>query len=297
MRRPADLRRSLLFVAGADAAAHAGALQSRPDVLAQDLEDFTPAQLKDTARRLSSDLFAQTRAAGTLPAVRVNPLGTIGLVDLAAVVPARPALVLLPKAESGQQVAELAQEIERLEAETGQMRGQIEIVPNAETALGVYNLREIVRASGRVKSCLLGVEDLAADLAAVRSPQGSELAYARSRFLLECRALGVEPIDPPYTYSDPEGCESEARQSRQLGFRSKSAVTAAHVAILHRVFTPSVEEISGAERIVAAFEAALASGQDRALVDGLWVEPPTYLNAKRLLDRARSLEVASRPAG
>jgi len=56
--------------------------------------------------------------------------------------------------------------------------GKIEIVPTTETALGVLNLREIVRASPRVKSCVLGAEDLAADLMAVRTPQAVELAYA-----------------------------------------------------------------------------------------------------------------------
>lgn len=104
-----------------------------------------------------------------------------------------------------------------------------------------------------------------ADLVAERSPQGDELAYARSRFLLECRALGIEPIDAPYTYSDAEGCEREARRSRQLGYRSKSTVTAAHVAVIHRVLTPGAEEVETARRLVAAFEAARAEGKDRAL--------------------------------
>jgi citrate lyase subunit beta/citryl-CoA lyase len=131
-----------------------------------------------------------------------------------------------------------------------------------------------------------------ADLVAERSPQGDELAYARSRFLLECRALGIEPIDAPYTYSDAEGCEREARRSRQLGYRSKSTVTAAHVAVIHRVLTPGAEEVETARRLVAAFEAARAEGKDRALVDDLWVEPPAYLNAQRLLERARRLGAA-----
>jgi len=248
----------LLFVAGAEGAAHTQALQSRPDVLVQDLEDFTPQQSKQAAREMSADLFARARASGIIPAVRVNVLSGLGMIDLAAVVPARPELILLPKAESAQQIAALAQEIKRIEAVQGLSVGQIEIVPTAETALGVINLKEIVQASPRVKSCVLGAEDLAADLVAVRTPQADELAYARSRFLLECRALGVEPIDPPYTYSDADGCERESHRSRQLGYRSKSAVTAAHIDIIHRVFTPSPEEIDHAGRLVAAFESARA---------------------------------------
>jgi hypothetical protein len=67
MLRAPDLRRSLLFVAGADAASHAQALQSRSDVLAQDLEDFTPPQSKETARRLSAGLFARRARAESSP--------------------------------------------------------------------------------------------------------------------------------------------------------------------------------------------------------------------------------------
>jgi citrate lyase subunit beta / citryl-CoA lyase len=279
----------VLFVAGADTAAHAQALQSRPDVLVQDLEDSTPQQLKEAARQLLPDLLARARANGIIPAARVNVLAGLGMVDLSVVVPAKPALIFLPKAESGAQVVELVHEIERLEIAHGLPRGEIEVVPNAETAAGVVNLKELAQASPRVKSCLLATEDLAADLMAERSPQADELAYARSRFLLECRALGVEPIDAPYTYSDAEGCERESRRSRQLGYRSKSAVGPAHIAVIHHVFTPSAEEVDTARRIIATFEAARAKGKDRPLVGGLWIVPPGYLNAQRLLERARRL--------
>jgi citrate lyase subunit beta/citryl-CoA lyase len=283
----------LLFIAGADRFAHEQALQSRPDILAQDLEDFTPAPLKEKARQLSAGLFEQARERGIIPAVRVNPVDDMGRTDLAAVSPARPALVLLPKAENGGQIAALAAEIERLEALHGLPEGGIEIVPTVETAPGVINLKDIVGASPRIGSCVLGAEDLAADLMAVRSPAGDELAYVRSRFLLECRALRIELIDPPYTYSDAEGCEGEARRSRQLGYRSKSTVTPAHIAVLHRVFTPSADEVASAVRIVAAFETGRTRGEDRVLVDGLWIEPPAYLNAQKLLERARRFGVTA----
>jgi citrate lyase subunit beta/citryl-CoA lyase len=54
---------------------------------------------------------------------------------------------------------------------------------------------------------------------------------------------------------------------------------------------PSAAEVQRATEIVQGFESARARGEDRALVDGLWVEVPTYRNAKRLLERARRLAV------
>ncbi len=290
MQRSPDLRRTVLFVAGADAAAQAEALAARPDVLVQDLEDFTPAPLKAAARARSAGLCAEARARAIVPAVRVNALDEGGLEDLAAVVaPAGPALVLLPKAERAAQVAALGAELERLERARGLAPGSLEIVPNAETAAGVVNLRELVQVSPRVCSCLLGSEDLAADLQAERGADALELAHARARFLLEARAFAIEPIDAPYTYSDAEGCAREAHLARRLGYRSKAVVVPAHVTVVQAVLTPNDDEIAAARRIVAAFERARAEAQDRALVDGQWIEPPTWRNAQRLLERARRL--------
>ncbi len=291
MRAP-ELRRSALFVAGADADIHVHALRARPDMLIQDLEDGTPAQLREVARERSMGLFADAKSQGIIAAVRINTLETSGGADLEAVIAAKPDVVFLPKAISGAQVAALARELDRLEAHHRLPLGAIEIVPNAETAAGVVNLKDIVQASPRVKSALLATEDLASDLFAERSIDAEELAYARARFLLEARAFGIEPIDAPFTFADAQACEREARRSRKLGYRSKSVVLPYHVAVVNRVFTPSDEELKLAREMVEAFERARAEGKDRALVGGLWIEPPTYMNAKRLLERARRLTEA-----
>ena len=66
------VRCTWLFVPGADAASHAAATQSSADVLIQELEDFTPPALREKARSLARDLYAQWRAAGKVAAVRVE---------------------------------------------------------------------------------------------------------------------------------------------------------------------------------------------------------------------------------
>jgi hypothetical protein len=90
-----------------------------------------------------------------------------------------------------------------------------------------------------------------------RVPCRCDRCLSGCAFLLECRAAGIEPIDAPYTYSDGEGCEREARRSRRLGYRSKSTVTPAHVDALHRVLTLGREEVAAMRRIVAGFEEAV----------------------------------------
>ncbi len=277
------LLRTWLFGAGADTAVHAAMAASGADVLIQDLEDFTPPPRRPEARALASALFASWRRAGAAVCVRINALEADGLFDLDAVVPARPAFVAYPKACTGDEMRALDAALALREESVGLAVGSIGILPVCETALGVVNVREIAAASGRIRYALLGAEDLAADLMAERSREALELDHARRRFILECRAAGIEPIDAPFTFTDLEGAVSEARYARRLGYRCKSLVRPDHARPLRAALAPSAEERAAAERLVAAFEAARARGEERALVDGLWVEVPTYLNAQRLL--------------
>ena len=100
------------------------------------------------------------------------------------------------------------------------------------------------------------------------------------------RAAAIEPIDAPYTFADAVGAAEEARSSRRLGYRTKSLVRPEHVAALRAVLTPTPQELARARAIVTAFEAARDQGADRVLVDGLWVEVPTYRHALQLLTAA-----------
>ncbi len=285
-----DLRRTWLFGPGADAAAHAAMLASGADALIVDLEDFTPPQRRDEARRGLADLVRRMRESGAVAAARINQLdGDDGRVDLAAAMAAKPDVIAYPMAASAAQMHALHEAMGELEATVGVARGTTEILPVCETALGVVEVRAIARGSERIRCALLGAEDLAADLCAERQPDALELDHARRRFVLECRAAGIEPIDAPYTFSDAEGAVREARYARRLGYRAKSLVRPEHARPLNAALTPGQDEVRRAEAMIAAFEAARARGEDRALVDGLWVEVPTYRNAKRLVDRARRL--------
>jgi citrate lyase subunit beta/citryl-CoA lyase len=267
--------RTWLFVAGADERAHAAAARSGADVLILELEDFTPPELRPRARALASRAFAQWKSAGARTAVRVNPLAGDGREDLKGVLPARPDYVLMSKVCSAAHVRDL-------EAATD---GAFDLVPNVETASGLVRTREIVEASARVVAALVASEDMVADLGTARSRTGEELAYVRARFLLECRAAGVEAIDCPYTFSDTKGAVADARYAKRLGYRMKSLVDASHAEAVNTVFSASRKELEKARRIVAAFERARAAGRERAKVDGALIEVPIYTAAKRLLEK------------
>ncbi len=295
-RTDPDLRRTWLFGPGADAAAHEAMLASGADALIFDLEDFTPPPRRDEARGLLAALLPRCRELGALAAVRINALDADGPADLAAAMAARPDVVAYPMASSAAQMRALDAAITEWETKLGIDPGSTEIVPVCETALGMVEVRSMAVASPRIRCALLGAEDLAADLCAERSVEAVELDHARRRFVLECRAAGIEPIDAPYTFSDVDGAVREARYARRLGYRSKAVVRPDHAGAINAAMTPGADELERARAMVQAFEAARGRGEDRALVDGLWVEVPTYRNAKRLIERDARL-ASARSAG
>jgi citrate lyase subunit beta/citryl-CoA lyase len=260
------LRRTWLFVPGADERAQVAAARSGADVIILDLEDFTPPELRAKARERSPAALERWRKAGAVAAVRINPLGVIA---------ARPDMILMSKVAAPEQVM-------ALEAATG---GAVDLVPNVESAAGLRRTFDIAKASRRVVAMLVASEDMVADLGTRRSRGGKELAYVRSRFLVECRAAGVDAVDCPYTFSEVEGAVADARYARRLGYRMKSLVLPSHARALNAVFTPTPGQLRKAKRIVAAFEKARAAGKDRAEVDGALIELPIYAAAKRLLVR------------
>lgn len=286
-----ELRRTWLFGPGADAAAHEAMLASAADALILDLEDFTPPQRRPQARENSAALLARWRTTGKVAVVRINDLATDGLLDLSAAMPGQPDVIAYPMATSAAQMRALDEAITGMERTLGIALGSTEILPVCETALGVVEVRNIVASSSRIRCALLGAEDLASDLCAERQQDANELDYARRRFLLECRAASVEPVDAPYTFTDADGAFHEANASRRLGYRSKSLVRPEHAAPINAALTPSPTDVRRALAMVTAFESARSRGEDRTLVDDLWVEVPTYRTALRTLERARRLSV------
>jgi len=291
-RRPPALRRSWLFVGGDDHAAHAAACGLGADVVIQELEDSTPPSRRPKARSLARNAYKAWRDAGMLAAVRINPLETDGLSDLAEVIPAQPDIVLMSKVSEPAQVQRLADEVTRLEREHGLPAGAIELVPNIESARGIMQTYAIAKASERVTGVAGSTEDMAADLGAIRGKDGIELAYVRQRLHVECVAAGVLSVDCPYTFADAEGCETDARYARRLGYLAKLINDPSHVAVVNRVMTPSETEVREAQAIIAAFDTdSRGLGNQQVRLNGRLLELPIYLNAQRLLERAAALGV------
>jgi citrate lyase subunit beta/citryl-CoA lyase len=269
-------------------------LECGADVLIVDLEDFTPTHRRGEARELLARYVQGCRSYNRIAAIRINALENDGMIDLEYAMKTRPDVIAYPMTERPAQVHSLHSAITHWEHVLGSEPNSTEILPVCETALGVMDIRAIAAGSTRIRCALLGAEDLANDLGAELGHDEVELDYSRRRFVLECRAAGIEPIDAPYTFSDAEGAAREAKFARRLGYRSVSLVRTEYAEALNRIFTPSEDELVNAQAIVDGFDAARARGEDRALVNDLWVEVPTYRNARRLIERAHRLSTGGR---
>jgi citrate lyase subunit beta/citryl-CoA lyase len=285
--RPVELRRSWLFVGGADREVLLQAADCGADVAMQELEDFTAPERRPEARSMIAEVMQAWRQAGLVAGVRINRLDSDdGPLDLAAAMAAAPDLISLPMVHDAGEIVALDREIARLERAHGLRAGTTEIMPCVETAHGLRLTFDICHASPRVTAATVAAEDLGTDLGVERTRGGAEMRHARERFLVDCVAAGTAPIDMPYTWTDGAGLEADILTARAMGFKAKAAVSNVHAEAINRLMTPSAGEAAHARRVVDAFEAARARGEGRVEVDGSLIEVPIFRTAKRICQRA-----------
>lgn len=279
--------RSALFVPADSEKKMAKAASAGADALVLDLEDAVLPARKSLARRMMSEYLSSATSREKLW-VRVNDLASGELLkDLAAVVPARPAGILLPKIRGPEDVSVVGHYLDALESEHGLIAGQIRITAIVtETPSSVLRLGELVKlAHPRIQVVTWGAEDLSSALGAgdPRSPSGSwrpAYEYARTQCLLAAHALSVEVLDTVYVdFRNSEGLRLACEASRYDGFTGRIAIHPDQVSIINAAFTPSADEKATAQKIVDAF----ASGAGAVSIDGKMYDIPHLKAARRTL--------------
>ena len=277
--------RSLLFVPGDRPERMEKALGVGADALILDLEDSVAAERKGEARRAVAD-FLQRNGRAPLW-VRVNPLDTPECDrDLAAILPAHPDGIVLPKAEGGASVAELARRLTAAGNATAQILAIATETPSAIFQLGTYG------GQRRLAGLTWGAEDLPAAIGAAtsREADGSYTApyeMVRALCLFGAAAAGVPPIETVYpAFRDVDGLAAYAARARRDGFMGMMAIHPAQVPVINAAFTPTAEEVAQARRIVDAFEANPEAGA--LSLDGKMVDRPHLVQAQRILAAART---------
>jgi citrate lyase subunit beta/citryl-CoA lyase len=289
------LPRSLLFVPASEERKLAKGMGSGADLLIVDLEDSVALNAKPAARDLAAGFLRSHAGDQQRPLlyVRVNAYDT-GLTadDLAAVLPARPDGIVLPKAGSGADALRLSTDLDRLEREAGISTGATGIIVIAtETPAAVLQLHSFAGSTPRLKGLTWGAEDLSAAIgaSAARDATGGftgPFALARNLCLFAAHAAGVQAIDGIQAdFRDTDALEREAREAARDGFTAKLAIHPAQVPLINAAFTPSESQIAEARAIVDAF--AAAGGAGVIAMDGRMLDKPHLEKALRILARAR----------
>jgi len=284
------LRRAMMFMPGNNPAMLQNAGIYGADTVIFDVEDAVAVSEKDAARQLVHNAIKRLKYPCEI-AVRINHIQTpFGLDDLKVILPAKPDLIRLPKAETAQDIRTIDEIITAAEETNGFPAGSIGMMAAIETAKGLMHAYEIATASPRMVALAIGGEDFVADLKTSRSKQGWELFVARSQLLLAARAAGIQAIDSVFANAgDDEGFLAETRLIKELGFDGKSVINPLQVRMAQEVFAPTEKEIKNAERVLAAYKEALERKSGVIALDGKMIDTPIVTRAERVLAYAAAV--------
>ena len=284
--------RSWLFVPGdsqpkLDKAAGLGA-----DVVIVDLEDAVAPPAKPQARLLTNSWLLRHAGSTFGRWVRINPLDTpLWREDVAAVMPARPDGIMVPKAAGPEQLQALSGELVVQEQRHGVVPGSTRILPLvSETPAAALGIAAYAGAAlPRLAGLTWGAEDLSAAIGAARKRDGEgrwtdTFRFVRSQVLLAAHARGIMAIDTLHAeFRDLDGLGRVALESYADGFTGMLAIHPSQVPVINAAFTPSEVEIAEAQAIVNAFSAN--PGVGALSLDGRKLDQPHLEQARRLLER------------
>lgn len=288
------LRRTMMFVPGANAAMLRDAPLFVADSVMFDLEDSVSLKEKDTSRALVHFALKTFDYSSVETVVRVNGLDSCGALDIEAVVLAGVNVIRLPKTETAQDIVDVEAVIERVERENGIEVGRTRMMAAIESAEGVLNAREIAKASKRLIGIALGAEDYVTNMKTRRYPDGQELFFARSMILHAARAAGIAAIDTVYSdVNNTEGFQNEVRMIKQLGFDGKSVINPRQIPLVNEIYTPTEKEIDHAKQVIWAIREAESKGSGVISLNGKMVDKPIVERAERVIALATAASVLS----
>ena len=285
------MRRSMLFLPGNNPNMLINGNCLGSDAVIFDLEDAVSPAEKDAARILVRNTMRYMDFTGCEIIVRINSIDTpYWKQDLDAIMPEKPALILLPKTGTAQDALEADAYMTQVEEKLGFAPNTVGLMPLIETAMGVENAFAIASSTKRIQALFLGAEDLTADLQCKRTKEGKEIEYARTRLVVAARAAGVDVYDTPFTdVNDDEGIVKDAEYAKALGFTGKSSISPRHVEVINAVFSPTQKDVDYAYEVMEAIALAKAQGKGAIALHGKMIDAPIVTRAQRTIDMAEAL--------
>jgi malyl-CoA/(S)-citramalyl-CoA lyase len=300
-------------------AAKVRAMAGTVDVLLGNLEDAIKADNKEAARHGLVRIARETDFKSSQLWTRVNALDSPWVLDdlttLVTEVGDKLDVIMVPKVQGAEDIAYVDRLLAQLEAKAG-LTEPLLVHAILETARGVSNVEEICGASPRMQGLSLGPADLAADrrMKTTRvggghpgylvrqdpttTPDGVPVEgeratyqqdlwhYTIARMVDACAASGIYPYYGPFgDIADTVACEDQFRNAYLLGCVGAWSLHPKQVEIAHRVFSPSVEDIAHARRVVAA----MGDGTGAVMLDGKMEDDASLKQCLVLVELAEQL--------
>ena len=265
-------RRSVLYMPGSNARAMEKARTLPADAVILDLEDAVAPDAKAQARELIVQALKQGGFGRREVLVRINGLDTAWWRDDLAVAAAKPDAVLVPKISTPEQLREVAKHLVGVRAEA-----DVRIWAMMETPLAILNARDIAAATrekgARLAGFVMGTNDLAKDTRARLLPGRAPMLPWLMSCVAAARAYDIDILDGVYNdIGNADGFAAECAQARDLGFDGKTLIHPQQIAPCNEAFSPTVEEVAWARKIIAAFDLPENANKGVISVDGRMVE-------------------------
>jgi citrate lyase subunit beta / citryl-CoA lyase len=271
------VRRSNLFVSPIDEDAVARALVSGADAITFDLGDLVEESRKGEAQRRLHEAIARVAPGSAELFVRLSEENLTEDLSISLESSALTGIVV-PNFE-GHQVST-------------SLNGALEVIASVRSAPGVWNIKEIVKSSRRIRQCFLDEGALCASMGIVQEDGVDPLQYARGRVVNECIAFDVQPVGLPYELRRyPRGLaldEVRARMidMRNLGFKGVVCRDPNWIAAANAAFSPTPEQVVYAKRVREAFAEGVSRGTAAVPLDGRMVDAPVDKAAAATLELA-----------
>ncbi|MBW3244348.1 CoA ester lyase [Epibacterium sp. DP7N7-1] len=275
--------RSVLYIPGSKPRALEKARGLPVDAIIFDLEDAVSVEEKENARATLAEALAQGGYGARVKIVRINGLDTAwGRADAEAAANMGCDAILLPKVSSPADLDALAA-----------ITKDVPLWAMMETPRGMLNAAEIA-AHPKLQGMVMGTNDLAKEMQTRFRADRLPLMSGLGLCLLAAKAEAKIIVDGVYNaFKDDAGLAAECEQGRDMGFDGKTLIHPAQVEVTNQAFAPSEAEVDLAQRQIAAFEAAEASGQGVAVVDGKIVENLHVVTAREILAKADAIAAIS----
>jgi len=276
--------RSLLFVP-ADQPRLFEKLPRGADAVILDLEDSVAPASKAGARARVPVVVADLLAKGIDVLIRINAPWRLAYEDLETAVVDGVRAIVVPKVEHADRVRTVSEMIGELEAERGLRAGGIGVIALVESPVALPRLYDI-GAIDRVVGLAFGSEDFSMRMGVTPSP--ANLLLPCQTMVLAAAAEGIMAIGLPVSlanFTDLDAYEAGATLAREIGMTGALCIHPAQVPIVNAAFSVSDEERAESERIVAAWEEAVARGQAVLALDGRMIDLPVANRARMLLRR------------